>query len=241
MTHPFFSKAYRNRLVIPNKIVVQSREDDSPQYSGEATDAESYALLPRTEYYQTYLESNAQGAKIAEARLSKAQLWSSAGALAAPRNMNVAQEAYDYIKVTDPREGDTRIGNIGTLTQKYNTTKNRWGTNFSFGNWQTVRKALADLGITSDDLENYFARLSVGDLYVENILAENVDFVWIDPEGNIDLDKIGDNIDNLADGEYFARERRLHLDATGVYVHEETRYTLRMPNLSYSSGLPQWH
>ena len=235
MTHQFFAKSLRNRLVLPNRIVVQSREDDDPQYSGEATDAESYALLPRTEFYETYLVSNAQATAMAEAKLSKAQLWSDAGALNVP--MNVGQETYDYIKATDSREGDIRTGNIGTLTRRYTATKNRWETVFSFGNWQTVRKALADLGITSDDIENYFSRLSVGDLYAENLLAKNMGFYWLDPDNTIDLSKIGDNLDNLPDGEQYARVSTWNLKVDedpesptyGLFVLNMDEHTIYQP------------
>jgi len=223
MTHVFFSKAYKTRLVIPNKIVVMSRPDDTPSYQGIATDADSYARLPKVEYVQTRLESNAQATKIAEAKLFKAQLWSSAGALSVP--MNVGQETYDFIRVVDSRQGDERTGNIGTLRRHYTATKNEWRLQFVFGNWQSVRKALADLGITSDDLENYFSRLSVGDLYVEHIYADSLDMVWIDPEGNIDLDKIGDTLDNLPDGTVYARVKSLHLDAGQLKLDENVWYS----------------
>jgi len=230
--HPFFAKALRNRIVIPGYIKVQSQDDDDPQYSGTAKD-DGYDSLPaelkKQQYKKTYLESDEQATAIAEAILAKAQMWCEAGSADVP--MNVGAEVYDYVKVTDKREGDFRIGNIGKYVRYYDVRKNEWRMTFSFGNWQSIRKVLAGLNITADDFENYFSRLSVGDLYVENILAENLDFVWIDPEGNIDLDKIGDTIDHLADGEYYARERRLHLDVTGVYVHEETRYTLRVPDV----------
>lgn len=217
--HPFFSKALRNRLVIPNYIKVHSRPDDDPQYSGTATDAESYALLPKPDYFPMLLESNAQATKIAQAKIAMAQLWSEGGAASVP--LNVGTEVYDYVKVTDEREDDYRIGNIGTFTRHYNVTKNEWEMSFTFGNWQTVRKALANLGVTSDDLENYFSRLSVGDLYVEHIYADSLDMVWLDPEGNIDLSKIGDTLDNLPDGEIFARIKTVHLDAEGGLKMDE--------------------
>jgi hypothetical protein len=220
--HNFFAKALRNRLTIPNYVKVMSRTDDTPQYSGTATDAESYAKLPKTDYYQMRLESDAQAAKIAAAKLAKAQLWCEAGSASVP--MNVGAETYDYVKVTDSREGDSRVGNIGTLRRHYTATKNEWRMSFVFGNWQTVRKALADLGITSDDLENYFSRLSVGDLYVEHIYADSLDMVWIDPEGNIDLDKIGDTLDNLPDGEIYARVKSLHIDAGQIKLDENVWY-----------------
>jgi len=224
--HPFFSKALRNRLVTPNYIKVQSREDDDPQYSGTAQDP-SYASLPdelkKHHFKKTRLESNAQATAIAEAMLAMAQMWCEAGAADVP--LNVGQEAFDYVKVNDKREGDYRVGNIGKLVRHYNLTKNEWRMTFTFGNWQNVRKVLANLNITADDIENYFSRLSVGDLYAEHILADNIDLVWIDPDGTIDLSKIGDNLDNLPDGEVFARVKTLHLDAGLIKLDENILYS----------------
>jgi len=229
--HPFFAKALRNRIVIPGYIKVQSQDEDDPQYSGTAKD-DGYDSLPaelkKQQYKKTYLESDEHATAIAEAILAKAQMWCEAGAADVP--MNVGAEVFDYVKVTDSRESDYRIGNIGKLVRYYDVRKNEWRMTFTFGNWQNIRKVLANLNITADDFENYFSRLMVKDLYAENIIAENLDFVWIDPEGNIDLDKIGDTIDNLADGEYYARQQRLHLDASGVYIEEDTLYTLRTPD-----------
>jgi len=223
--HPFFAKALRKRVVTPNYIKVQSREDDDPRYSGTAQD-ESYPTLPdelkKHHYKQTYLESDEQATAIAEAILARAQMWCEAGAANVP--MNVGTEVFDYVKVTDSREEDSRVGNIGRYVRYYDVRKNEWRMTFDFGNWQNVRKVLANLNITGDDIENYFSRLSVGDLYVENILAENVDFVWIDPEGNIDLDKIGDTLDHLADGETYGRVKTLHLDAGQVKLDEYIYY-----------------
>jgi hypothetical protein len=51
---------------------------------------------------------------------------------------------------------------------------------------------------------------------------------WIDPDGTIDLSKIGDNIDNLPDGETYARVRTMHLDAeTGLTMWEGMKYFIR--------------
>jgi hypothetical protein len=205
--HNFWAKALRNRLVIPNYIVVQSRGDDDPQYGGYAKDDESYAILPKRDYYQASLESDDQARKIAEAKLAKAQLWSEAGLADVP--MNVGAEVYDYVKVTDEREEDYRIGNIGILRRHYTATKNEWRMTFIFGDWQNIRKALAEAGINPDDLENYFARLRVKNLYVENLDAY--------------LDEIKDGPD------LYIRQNWLHLDATGVYVSENTLYAIRIP------------
>ena len=170
--HPFFAKALRNTLVIPNYVKVESRTGDDPSYSGTATDATSNALLAKNQYKQTYLASNAQATSIAEAILAKAQMWCEAGSASVP--MNVGAEVYDYVKVTDEREDDYRIGNIGKLVRHFNLRKNEWRMTFTFGNWQNVRKVLESLNITADDLENYFSRLYVKDLYAENIYLDDI-------------------------------------------------------------------
>ena len=170
--HPFFAKALRNRLVIPNYVRVESQEEDEDQYSGTATDATSYALLPKAYYKKTYLASDDQGEDIAEAILDKAQMWCQAGSATVP--MNVGAEVFDYVKVTDSREDDNRVGNIGKLVRYFNLRKNEFRMYFQFGNWQNIRKVLEQLNISSDDFENYFARLYVKDLYAENIYLDDV-------------------------------------------------------------------
>jgi len=237
--HPFFSKALRNRYVTPNYIKVESRDDDDPKYSGTAQD-DSYATLPdelkKHHYKQTYLESDDQATAIAEAILAKAQMWCEAGAANVP--MNVGTEVFDYVKVTDSREADYRVGNIGKYVRHYDVRRNEWRIAFNFGNWQNVRKVLANLNITADDVENYFSRLSVGDLYVENILADNVDFVWIDPDNTIDLSKIGDTFDNLPEGEHYYRARKMHLDGeTGLTLWEGMKYYIRFSPDSDEAGI----
>ena len=128
-SHPFFSKIYRTRLVLPNKYIVKSTDSASPGYEGSATSAASFALLPQTEPIQLGLISNAQATAIAEALIQRAELDHERGSLYAP--MNVGQEVWDYIKVTDSVEGDNRIGNIGYLTRNYDDGK--FDFNFGFG------------------------------------------------------------------------------------------------------------
>ncbi|MBA7669494.1 hypothetical protein ES703_77625 [subsurface metagenome] len=244
--HTFFSKAYRNTLVIPNRIVVKSQPDDDPQYSGSAQ-IDGYADLPeavkKTDYKQMRLESNSQADDIAAAILSKHQLWSEMGAADVP--MNVGAEVFDYVKVGAFSAKDVfRVGNLGHLTRHYNAKKAEWRMAFSFGGWLTARKVLEGLGITADELEAYFSRLMVKDLYVENILAENMNFVWIDPDNTIDLSKIGDNLDNLPDGEVYARVKTLHLDAGEIKLDEHILYkagynpTEKMPGDADLDNIP---
>ena len=220
--HTLFSKAYQQRLVIPNYVTVKSQDDDDPQYSGYASDATSYALLPKKYPKQMRLESNAQAEDIAEAILSKYQLEAEGGAADVP--LNVGQEVYDYIKVTDARQNDVRTGNIGYLQRHYSPKE--WRMTFGFGAYFSMlsaRKTLAELE-TYTDSGGYFDRLMVKDLFAENIKADNIDMVWLDPEGNIDLSLIGDNLDGLANGTTYARVKALHLDAGQIKLDENVYY-----------------
>ena len=211
--HTFFAQSHRKALVIPNRIVVQSNPDDDPFYQGEATDPTSYALLPKTEYKQMSLESNDQANNIAAAVLSKHQLWAEMGAAEVP--MNLAQEVFDYVKVTDERESDYRVGNIGTLTRTYKP--GQYPMRFSFGGWLSVRKLLDDLETNSPEWD--FLSLTVKDLQIDRIKA-----YWLDPDSNIDLDKIGDDLDSLPDGEVYAKVKSLHIDVGQIKLDEHIWY-----------------
>jgi hypothetical protein len=190
--HVFFSKAYRKSLVLPNYIVVKSQKDDTPQYTGSAYDAASYALLPKKSYFEMRLTSNAEGNSIAAAVLARYQLSEQQGAAEVP--MNCGAEVFDYIKVTDSRENDYRVGNIGALTRTFNPNakqaEDRYKISFNLGDpplTRYIKELAADLAKAGYDFE----RLTVKDLYAEHIQADSLDMVWIDPEGNIDLSLIG--------------------------------------------------
>lgn len=222
--HTFFSKASRLTLVTPNRVVVRSNPDDTPFYQGEATD-DSYDSLDlknptnKTEYKQMTLESNDQAKNIATAILSKHQLWSEMGAAEAP--LNCGQEVFDYVKVTDEREKDYRIGNIGTLTRSYKP--GQYPMRFGFGGWLSVRKLLDELE-TNSAPEWDFLSLSVKDLLIERVRA-----YWLDPEGNIDSSKLTDDFyENLPDGETYFKIKSMNLDATGLALDNYTSYTLRL-------------
>lgn len=158
--HTFFFKAYRETLVIPNKVVVKSRPDDDDQYSGEAQTDDYASLEPemqKTEYTLARLASNAEAADIAEALIGKARSKTERGAGEVP--LNVGAEVYDYVQVTDQRQGDSRTGNIGYVHRRFGGGK--WNMTFGFGNWleilryQNILKGLetyTDLG----DLPNQF-------------------------------------------------------------------------------------
>ena len=225
--HTFFAKAHRKRLVIPNRVIVQSQPDDGDSFSGEAEDTASYEAIGFyiTQWEQARVASNEQAQDIATAILSKYQLHAQAGAATVP--MNVGAEVFDYVKVTDARQNDNRVGNIGNITRHYNAKRTEWQMTFSFGGWLSIRDLVSNLETNPSGFGSagqYFSRLSVKDLYVENILAENVNFVWIDPDNTIDLSKIGDTLDSLPDGEVYAKVKTLHLDAGLIKLDENILY-----------------
>jgi len=140
--HTFFSKIYRRRLVLPNRYIVKNADDTEDvdvYYTGEATSAASYALLPKTEPVILRLASDAEAVLIATALIQRAELDQERGSGFAP--MNVGQEVHDYVNITDTRENDTRAGNIGYLTREYEPGK--FTFSFGFGD----AKFLSSLGL----------------------------------------------------------------------------------------------
>ncbi len=108
--HTFFDKELRNRFVNPNKEVVSSHPSHTPQYTGNATSATSFALFPQTHTTYLRLASNTEASNIALAKIETNELDAEKGAVKVP--MNVGQEIWDWIKVTDSRQNDSRTGNV---------------------------------------------------------------------------------------------------------------------------------
>jgi len=128
--HNFFSKSTRESLVIPNQITVKTFDSDTA-YSGSATSAASYALLPINDYVRTKLESNAQATTIAEAMIGQLEMNAQRGSASVP--MNLGAKLYDYVKVTKRNsEDDSRTGNLGYIKRSYTPGKT-WLMEFSFG------------------------------------------------------------------------------------------------------------
>lgn len=142
--HAFFAKAASEVLTIPNLIVVKTPTGVTPAYSGEARDLDSinsYKEVKHTEYVAG-LASDAEAGEIAQALMSKIQMFKETAAISAP--MNCGAEIYDYVKVTDARQGDTIVGNIGVLKRSWKPGK--YDMSFSFGGWLDDRKVLGGLG-----------------------------------------------------------------------------------------------
>ncbi len=135
--HNFFDKSVRTRLVLPNKVIVRNHPDHDDSYTGNDTDAASYAALGDQYYTKTVylrLASNAQAALIATAVLQRYQLAAEKGHARAP--MNVGQEYADYVKITDSRVSDTRVGNVGSFEEHY--TPGTFEMDFRFGTLEAL-------------------------------------------------------------------------------------------------------
>ena len=131
--HNFFEKGVRERLVIPNKIVVSSAESHTTQFTGEATDSASFNALGRyitDAPFHIRATSDAQCTAIAEAMIQHKQVDAEKGHGTAP--MNAGQEVGDWIKITDSIASDTRVGNIGYLERIYKVGK-KLEQEFRFG------------------------------------------------------------------------------------------------------------
>lgn len=129
--HELVSKVNRTRFLTPNKVTVKSPDDSDDSYTGSAEDTASSDLstLEKEEYHALRVTSNAEAASLAAAQLLHYQLDHQKGAARAP--INVGQEVYDYVKVTDKRRDDLRIGNVGHI-RRY-AGGGRWDMDIAFG------------------------------------------------------------------------------------------------------------
>lgn len=191
----FFSKSTREALVIPNRIVVESLPDDATQYSGEYTSAASYALMPITEFIRTKLTSNAQGIAIATARISHLEVASQRGS--ASVSMNCCSELWDYVKVTDERQSDSRTGNIGYLTRTFNpmarSGSDKYRLDFGFG-------GVSVKGVPGTQLSALKSRLTEAEIE----RASPVTWSFILDDVIPTLDKMAESIHNIEIGlEYY--------------------------------------
>ena len=143
--HKFWNKTISHSTVIPNYIVVESNPDDANQYSGVYSDGVNLPWEIR-QYNRMKLASDAQAVAIATAIYSKYKIHSQAGSALVP--MNVGAEVFDYIKITDSREGDTLVGNIGKIVRNYRSETGTWTMQVSLGGWK-------DMTGWWQDLENY--------------------------------------------------------------------------------------
>lgn len=160
-SHTFFSKAVRLRFIKPNKEIVASHPDHETQYTGSSTSATSYALDPKSHTTYRRLASNAQAALIAAAIIERSELDDERGFATVP--MNVGQELWDYVKVTDSRQGDTRIGNVQYIGRDVEIHLDNqpltWTMGIAFGK-VTMQSLMANLITAGGVSGETYARLS---------------------------------------------------------------------------------
>ena len=143
--HNFWNKTIRHAAVVPNYIVVQSNTDDAVQYSGVYSDGVNLPWEIR-QYNRMKLASDAQAVAIATAIMSKYSIHAQTGGALVP--INCGAEVFDYIKITDAREGDSIVGNIGRIVRNYRSETGRWDMQIFLGGWK-------DMSGWWQDLENY--------------------------------------------------------------------------------------
>lgn len=179
--HNFFSKSYEKRLVLPNYFIVSTHpEHEGTAYSGYASDDTSYALLPFKTTKYLRLDDNDQGEDIAKALLARAKINASRGSGIVP--MNVGAEVYDYVEVTDSREGgSSRTGNIGQINR--HCASGIFEMSFSFGKLGIVPMpayGVAGDGVTPAgyaDLVNALNALQDWAVGVDGILQQITDYL----------------------------------------------------------------
>ena len=217
--HAFFAKAYRQTLVIPNRVVVASEPDDDPAYLGTA-ETSDYDTLPdevkKTKYVELTLESNAQATSIAEAILARAEFNAEQGSAAVP--LNCGSELYDYIKVGALNDDDVyRTGNVGWLSRTWDADKETWEMVFGFGNppvTASMRELYSALAKTAESQGGSFDRLYAKYAYVEELWADFINIV--DPESGQVVTLASDGIiilDKIDDGVTYGRLRMTQLQA----------------------------
>jgi len=219
--HAFLQKAGRQTLVVPNRIVVTTPEDWATAYTGTATDAASYALMPATQYQVAAADSNTQAALVAESALAKYRLQSPVATLTVPLAPQV--RVLDYLGVTDARLSDSVAGNVGLVRHRFAAGGSRksfvWQTDIELGGWSSVRSLANRLEVypTPQGYE-CLNRLSVKDLEAENIRAGNIVLEWLTPAGAVDLSKIGDTLDHMPDGTTYAKLRSTNISAGNILL-----------------------
>ncbi len=240
--HAFLQKAGRQTLVIPNRIEVRTPEDWPVTYTGSAMDGGSYALMPRAQFQVAAADSTAQAALVAESILAKHRLQSPVARLTVPLAPQV--RVLDYLRVVDERLGDSVTGNAGLVRHRWAAGSSRtphiWQTDIELGGWSTVRSLANKLEVypTPQGYER-LGRLTVKNLEAENIRAGSIVLEWLTGAGAVDLSKIGDTLDHLADGTTYAKLRSTSISAGNILLSSAVRVKTGTNSMWYDVGYVQ--
>ena len=111
----FYTHTNQKALVVPNKQVVKSFDDDDG-FEGSATSAASYALRQISAApLRAYVASNAQAASVAAAIISRLEVNAQVGSDSVP--MNKYEQVWGYVTTTNNWNGSTTTGNIAYLNR----------------------------------------------------------------------------------------------------------------------------
>lgn len=193
--HTFWNKTIRLRFVHPNKEVVKSGETHDNQYSGSALSQDSFDLAPKTHTTRRRLASDAEAGRIASAIIERYELDDERGFVTVP--MNVGQELWDYIKVTDSRLGSDREGSIQYLQRTVKIPRGSepfiFNMTLSFGK-VTSQSLLANALTAGIGAGEAGGREAEGRLTNDQIF-EMIDFVTANMEAG--REKLNEVIDHL--------------------------------------------
>lgn len=181
--HTFWNKTIRLRFINPNKVVVKSGEAHEPQYTGSSTSSTSNALAPKVRTIRRKLVSDTEANNIAAAIIETAELDAERGFATVP--MNVGQELWDFVNITDSRQGDTRTGNIQYLRRDIRIHRDRpmtWSMTISFGKVSTqslIANSLAagDGRLSNDQIFGMIEALDVNAEANRDKLNEVIDHI----------------------------------------------------------------
>ncbi len=140
--HTYFQEGFRREFVVPTKLTITSHPDSgtaqpgTPDFVGRSTAADD-SLLSHPDFERLRVASNAEAQNIADAKVQKGEQAADKGYLVS--TINVGQEMFDYIKITDKRLGLNRQGNVGQIVENYKPgATNPWEMRLSLGTTPTA-------------------------------------------------------------------------------------------------------
>ncbi len=179
--HKYYGSSYRQAMVIPGKIVVNSLKSQNPAYTGNATASDWTTRATALKQIDTsfiYVASDAQCTSIATAKLGRATMDAEKGS--GIFLMNVGQELFDYISVYNPDTLETYYGNVQYIKRVFKVgAKRPYYMELRFGKMGiggflgTVPNQMQDIttGERVDNLESYVGTLNklIGQTYFKNV------------------------------------------------------------------------
>jgi len=148
-THVFFAESKEQSIIIPNTVVFVDKMPDSntaATYAGTANDAVSVARIGTVTTIEVDPTITSTGIATARATAWIAQRVAEAnqGKIIAP--MNVQQELYDMVQVTDARANLVTKGRVGRIDRKYDKRTGVYNVELQLGG---IVSKLGQFGLNS--------------------------------------------------------------------------------------------